>query len=62
MSEFIDEKTAFVEWFLEKYKVALSFEGNELCIPPRSGRSVPVIAHVAWAAWIKRAHLSLDAN
>lgn len=61
MSELIEDKTAFIEWFQEKYKVALWFEGNELCIPPRSGRSVPVIAHVAWAAWIKRAVLSLDA-
>lgn len=51
------EKAAFIEWFREKYKVALWFEGEELFIPPRSGRSVPAIAHVAWAAWNKRAEL-----
>lgn len=58
----MDEKAAFVDWFREKHKVALWFEGNELCIPPRSGRSVPVIAHVAWAAWIKRSEISISAN
>lgn|GEM_PF-1806553 len=55
----VDEKAAFSEWFKNTYKVAVWFDDGKLCIPPRSGKSVPVIAHVAWAAWIKRASYSV---
>ena len=51
----VDEKAEFSRRFKETYKVAVWFEENSLCIPPRSGKSVPAIAHVAWAAWNKRA-------
>jgi hypothetical protein len=53
-----DEKAAFTEWFHSTYKVAVWFDGDKLSIPPRSGKSVPAIAHVAWAAWNKRAILA----
>ncbi len=42
---------SFAEWYLETYLVAVYFIDGELQIPPRSGKSVPVIAHTAWAAW-----------
>ena len=46
------QKKLFCEWFKQKHLVDLFFdERGELCIPPRSGRSVPLVAGVAWAAW-----------
>ena len=59
MSDTIDEKNEFVKWYRAQYEIAVHFNGDELCIPPRSGKSVPVIAHVAWAAWMKRADLTV---
>ena len=56
----VNDKEVFANWFHSTYKVAVWFEGDNLHIPPRSGKSVPAIAHVAWAAWNKRAQLLED--
>lgn len=47
----------FIAWMQREHLVKITFDGDSIVVPPisglRSGRSVPLVAGVAWKAWIE---------